>query len=81
MDTQGKLVKIYWNKDRRCVLNINGEETILSPWIGVQLEEWRDNGRDWKRADITKYEPVDLLGWLERTGQHIAPVRKTARLK
>jgi hypothetical protein len=59
------LISLYF-KDGEFFQCINGQLIQLNPWIGVQIEEWKLNGRDWKRKDITKHEPNDLLKYLER---------------
>lgn len=70
------IVTFYWNKDKELILSINGEEIKLNPWVGVQLEEWRDNKRDWLRKDITVHEPNDLLNHLQKTGEAIKPIQR-----
>lgn len=73
---EGIEVTLYW-QDGAFFVSVAGQEVRLSPWVGVQLEEWRDNGRDWRRDDMAHYEPVDLLNYLERTGQHLRRSRRT----
>ena len=81
MGETGKLVTFYWTKDRELILEIDGQKMQLSPWVGVQMEEWQANGRNWYRDDLEEHVPNDLLQYLERTGQSKVFVRKTARLK
>ena len=60
MGEKGKLVTLYWTDDRQFVQDIDGVKTILSPWVGIQIEEWEQNGHDWTRNLNEKYRPNDL---------------------
>ena len=81
MAEKEQLVKLYWNKHKQLVLSINDSECVLNPWIGVQIEEWLKNGKDWTRKEFSKHEPNDLLGYLERKGEYKPVKRNTAVLK
>ncbi len=62
---QGYSVSVYLREDGQYVQEVNGRRVELHAWVGVQLEADL-LGKDWKRADITKYEPSGLMGWLHR---------------
>lgn len=79
MGAQGKLVTYYWTSDRRFFVRVDGVDTQLNPWLGVEMEATKN--RDWTRNKIGEYEANDLLNYLERIGEYVPVRRKTARLK
>lgn len=65
VDPQGYAISILM-EGGRCFQVINGQKLELHPYVGVQLEEFVQNGRDWYREDLAEYEPVDVLRYLRK---------------
>lgn len=57
-------INLYW-EDGRFYQVINNIVLELSPYVGLQLEAYA-SGRDWTRKELAKYEPSDLIKYLER---------------
>ncbi len=64
--SQGYQIALFTDKEGHFVQSINGTLLVLDPWVGVQLRAFQEDGRNWHRADITKYEPIDLMQYLMR---------------
>lgn len=45
-------------------MSVNGVETQLNPWVGIEMEALKD--KDWKRTNLEKYEPNDLMNYLKK---------------
>lgn len=61
---EGYQIALYFNGDGEFISRVNGVETRLHPWVGIQLEAFGAS-RDWKRKDVEKYEPIDVMKWLK----------------
>ncbi len=62
----GHVVLFYWNEDKQFIQSIDGVETVLTPWLGLKMEDWNKNPPDWKRANFTKHVPDDLMNHLKK---------------
>ena len=59
---QGYSIALYFNGAGEFVQRVGEYEGTLNPWFGVQIRAFQEDGRDWKRSDITKYEgTLDIL--------------------
>lgn len=65
-EDKGYNVVLYFNKEGEFVASVNGVETKLNPWVGVQMDQWNKIPCDWTRKNFAVYEPNSLATHLQK---------------
>lgn len=58
-------IELFFNDQGEFIQRIDGRELKLHPYVGVQLQAHQEQGRDWTRKEIMKYESVDVMKYLK----------------